>query len=574
MPHLRSPALLLLALPLGSCTPVVAGSADDGQPDVGETDGLDGLDGSDGADGTDGTPQAVGGALFDTDRLIEVELEMTDGAWAALRRQTRSMFDVLAGDCMSEPAQSPYTWFSATATIDGERVEDVEVKKKGFIGSLSTERPGIKIDFDNAVDDRLFHGLERMTLNNMRQDGTLIRTCLAYEHFRAVGVPAPRCSFVHLTVNDEDLGIYAHVETVNDRFVERVAGTDDVPLFEGTLSDLRPGWTATYDLDSDAADYAQLEPLVAAIETGDLDEIAQVVDIDAFLRFSAAEAMTGHWDGYGWNTNNYFLYIDPTDGLARWVPWGPDAAWSSRNPGGGLNWVAADSALPRALLTTEAGMEAYRAEVERQLDLWSEDAMLDRIDELLDLISPHFRPNGEQRAFLEDRVAGQDDVMRTGLSRGADSLESRELRGALCMPEMGALELSFAGAYGSTEGLAPPGTCSVTVTWEGVTHPPVTGTHYAGASGANRSATYCVLPWGEGELLPYLDQPSDEHVPGAHVTEHTVTSAALYFRDASTGWEWSSVAWMEGTLTLSAAEATTGAAVEGSYAGTLWQPAW
>ena len=57
---------------------------------------------------------------------------------------------------------------------------------------------------------RLLSGLRRMTLNNARQDPSYINQCLGYQLFAAAGVPAPRCSFATVTVNGEQLGIYAH----------------------------------------------------------------------------------------------------------------------------------------------------------------------------------------------------------------------------------------------------------------------------------------------------------------------------------------------------------------------------
>lgn len=561
-------ATVLVASAWG-CSPGAVGTVGGTEPPAVEPP-----DGTDGADGTDGSdPAAVGGALFDTNRVIEVELELAEADWAALRRQTRSMFDVLGGDCMAGPAESPYTWFRGTATVDGERLEDVAIRKKGFIGSLSIDRPGLKLDFDKYVDDRLHLGLERMTLNNMRQDGTLIRTCLAYEHFANAGVPAPRCSFVNLTVNGETLGIYSHVETMNDRFVERVTGQQDVPLFEGTLSDLRAGWTDTYDLDSDAADLSQLEPLVEAIDSGDLDTIASVFDLDAFLRFSAAEVMTGHWDGYGWNTNNYYLYIDPADGLARFLPWGPDAAWSARNPGGGQDWIAANSALPRAVFTTEQGLSLYRDEAQRQVEsVWSESAMLQRAGEMLDLIAPHFRPSADERGWLEGRLESQSRLMTAGLTGGPPSL-SGPLRPELCLTERGSLDVTFDSTYGSLEGSRPAGTCSLSLTWDEVAYDAVSGTHYTGTQ-YGRAANACIVPWGAGDLLVYLEQPLEEHVTGAHQTEHTVSTGTLYYQDASTGGNWTSLSWLEGTLVLDTAAPTVGAEASGSYTATVWDAAW
>ena len=75
--------------------------------------------------------------LFDMSRVMEIQLELAPDDWETLRNQIRSVFDVLGGDCMAAPANSPYTWFDADLWLDGERMEPLSVRKKGFIGSQS-----------------------------------------------------------------------------------------------------------------------------------------------------------------------------------------------------------------------------------------------------------------------------------------------------------------------------------------------------------------------------------------------------------------------------------------------------
>ena len=92
-----------------------------------------------------------------------------------------------------------------------------------------------------------------LVLNNSLQDATVLRTCLAYETFAAVGVRAPRCGFAHVAVNEEDLGVYVNVEPIDDAFLAH----RDLPLacglYEGTLSDFRDGWSDTFSAENDAA---------------------------------------------------------------------------------------------------------------------------------------------------------------------------------------------------------------------------------------------------------------------------------------------------------------------------------
>ena len=104
------------------------------------------------------------------------------------------------------PSPAPrLIYFPATVSIDGERLDGVGVRKKGLIGSMSTERPSLKVKFSEYDDDQRYAGLERLTLNNCRL--LLIKQCLGYRLFAAAGVPAPRCGFAHVVVNGEDLGV-------------------------------------------------------------------------------------------------------------------------------------------------------------------------------------------------------------------------------------------------------------------------------------------------------------------------------------------------------------------------------
>ena len=84
--------------------------------------------------------------LFYPDRVIEIAIELAETDWDKLRRQTRTVFDVLMPPaCMSAPFARPFTYFPATVTVDGRTLRNVGVRKKGFLGSLSEEKPALKL---------------------------------------------------------------------------------------------------------------------------------------------------------------------------------------------------------------------------------------------------------------------------------------------------------------------------------------------------------------------------------------------------------------------------------------------
>src|SRR5690606_32903219 len=104
--------------------------------------------------------------------------------------------------------------------IDGVTIDSVAIRKKGFIGSLDEQRPSLKVKFDEYIEQDPIAGLDRLTLNNNKQDESQVSQYLTYRLFNAAGVPAPRCNFARVTVNGEYLGIYSNVESIRRPFLE------------------------------------------------------------------------------------------------------------------------------------------------------------------------------------------------------------------------------------------------------------------------------------------------------------------------------------------------------------------
>ena len=109
-------------------------------------------------------------AMFDPNRLLNIEVTIPPEDWNALRFQTRTFYDLFGPGCMQGPFESPFTYFKADVRIDGVLVEDVGLRKKGFLGSMTPDRPSLKVKFAEYVDNPEFEGMKRLTLNNSRQD--------------------------------------------------------------------------------------------------------------------------------------------------------------------------------------------------------------------------------------------------------------------------------------------------------------------------------------------------------------------------------------------------------------------
>lgn len=84
----------------------------------------------------------------------------------------------------------------------GVPLVDVGIRRKGGFGSsrpIKTGKSGLKVRFDEFVDDQFFFGIKRLTLNNMVQDESMVHEALTYELFHALDLPASRTGYAFIT---------------------------------------------------------------------------------------------------------------------------------------------------------------------------------------------------------------------------------------------------------------------------------------------------------------------------------------------------------------------------------------
>lgn len=410
---------------------------------------------------------------FALDRVVDVSIEMASEDWERLRGQTRTFADIFVGaDCLDRPADDIFTWFEATVTVDGETHTQVGVRKKGFLGSLSKVKPSLKVRFDKSVEGQLLGGaMKRLTLNNAQQDPSLINTCMAYHIFASAGLPAPRCNFATVVVNGENLGLYAHVESMKTAFLQRNFSDPSGNLYEGTVSDFRPKWRGTLQkkTNEEEADWSDIDAVVAALQDSSpagLEALADIIDIDRFLTFWAVEVLIGHWDGYAGNRNNFYVYREP-DAPFVFIPWGADQVFTSID--GPFDdfvsppSVTAHGAIAHRLYRDDAMRAAYVARLKQLLDtVWNEEELLDLADAMAAIVQQHGLV--KRRA---DAASDADRVRQFIRERRAVILADLDPEPAawpwplasadICWPERGAFDLRFETTWGSSASENPLG---------------------------------------------------------------------------------------------------------------------
>lgn len=121
--------------------------------------------------------------------------------------------------------------------IDNEAYKNVGIRAKGntslsMVSSYGNDRYSFKIEFDHYDSTKSYYGLDKLSLNNIIQDNTYMKDYLTYQMMGYFGVNAPLCSYVSVTVNGEDWGLYLAVEGVEEAFLERNYGSDYGELYK------------------------------------------------------------------------------------------------------------------------------------------------------------------------------------------------------------------------------------------------------------------------------------------------------------------------------------------------------
>jgi hypothetical protein len=529
----------------------------------------------------DPAPDAVAADLFDPDVLHELVVTLDPADWAALRVQARSYYDLLGEGCFEGPWESPYTWFEADVSFDGEALGRVGVRKKGLIGSLSEERPSLRVDTDHVFDpeaaesggaDARFHGLEKLVFNNGNQDPSRLRTCLAHALFADAGLVAPRCSLAHVVVNGEDLGVYAHTEAIDEALVERVTGAEPVAMYEGALSDFRDDWVVTFEAETDTSTGAELTAVTAALDSDDdalLPALDAVLDLDAFFVFWAAESLAGHWDGYNGNTNNFYAYT-AEDGRLRFIASGPDAAFDRLAPFGDDQpvWVATASALANRLSQHEEGRERFEAALTALLDTtWDEGARLARVDAWKDLLQGvSTRDQRTAIADLRDIVAAREGDIRDHLG---ERFAPTDLRAVPCWTSIGTVHVDFTTEWGSyPDGdVLGAGTTVAAYDIDGTVYPTTADGTTIGWAGDGTAILLTISTIAPATYLaPYVVFRPEALVRGEDLpVDGALVSSQLLYNTPDTNGTWQTAAWLGfGDVRFDALSVTTGGRVSGT----------
>lgn len=429
------------------------------------------------ADG--GTTMGYEDKLFDTSSVHTINIVMDD--W---------------DDFISNAESEEY--YTCTLEIDGETYKNVAIRGKGNtsltkVAAYGNDRYSFKVEFDRYDSSVTYHGLDKLCLNNIIQDNTYMKDYLCYRLMAEMGVASPLCSYVYVSVNGSDWGLYLAVEGVEESFLQRNYGSDYGELYKPDSQSMgggrgngkgfdmddfdpaenagdnakpdgkgggRDGMNSSDDtllkyIDDDPDSYSNIfdnaktdvsksdkKRLIAALKTLSGDEPEQAVDVDAVIRYFVVHNFVLNFDSYtGSMIHNYYLYED--DGQMQMIPWDYNLAFGAFQSAGGatslVNYpiddpVSGGDTSDRPMLAwifqNEEYTELYHKYFAELIStVFDSGAFAQEFDSVVQMISPYVESDPTKFCTYEEFETGAQTLREFCLKR-AESI-SGQLDGSI-----------------------------------------------------------------------------------------------------------------------------------------------
>ncbi len=268
--------------------------------------------------------------LYDPATVHEIRIRLPQPGW----RQTLDSLMKAGNDT---------TRITGEVTIDGKHYTGAGIRFKGFSSWNEGEiKNPFNIELDYLISNKNHQGYKKLRLSNVIHDPSFVREALSYRIARDY-LPAPEAAFANLWVNDTLIGVYSHVESVDDVFMEKHFANEEGILIKGSPQKLVFPFGQNANLaflsNTDSLAYAPFYELQSEYGWEELmrfinimnnypDSITSVLNVDRTLWMHAFNYALVNLDSYLGYAQNYYLAMDRS-GRFNTIPWDLNMSFGS-----------------------------------------------------------------------------------------------------------------------------------------------------------------------------------------------------------------------------------------------------
>ncbi|AIO19484.1 Inner spore coat protein H [Candidatus Izimaplasma bacterium HR1] len=228
-------------------------------------------------------------------------------------------------------------YYLCDITYNGFTLSNVAIRTKGHsslrdVVENEGDRFSYNIDLNYYEDQDLF-GIDKLILNNLYKDPTMMVEYITYEALNSIGTVSSRTTFVALSINNEYYGLYLSVEHVSNEFLEHNFDNSDGELYKpdnGTGANLdylgsTINYTALKDKNNDNSSIEEVLELLRRLKSG--EDVNEIFNAVSYLKYLAVSTYTVNLDSYqGSIYHNYYLYNNK--GVFEWIAWDLNMAFN------------------------------------------------------------------------------------------------------------------------------------------------------------------------------------------------------------------------------------------------------
>lgn len=277
--------------------------------------------------------------LFDKKTIGEVRITLANKNWV---------------DALDSMRVYGMGLMNASVSIDGQKYDGVGIRFRGdksYQTGLKRNPFTIKLNHSNETQNH--QGYTALKISSALRDPSLVREVL-YQEIAGKYMPTPQANYTKLYVNDEYIGIFVNVESVDKQFVTSHFGSSGNAFFRAGV-DYKPETPTTcrqnifgsleyeenpdcykgnYEMTSGEG-WTELQELTRVLN-GETAKIEQVLDVNNALWMLALNNVLVNLSSYTGNHSvNYYLFKDG-NGRFQTVPWDLNLAFGSyKNTGNG-----------------------------------------------------------------------------------------------------------------------------------------------------------------------------------------------------------------------------------------------
>ncbi|MCD4650689.1 MAG: CotH kinase family protein, partial [Candidatus Cloacimonetes bacterium] len=231
-----------------------------------------------------------------------------------------------------------------TALINGTLFDSVGVRYKGNSSCDTTRAKNpFNIKLDYIIENQTYDGYGTLKLSNEFVDPSFVREALGFE-IAAKYCPACKVNYANVYVNNQLIGLYTNVQSIDKFFVRSYYNNDENALIKGnpvigvgaaSLWYLGPDSTTYYTSYEMKSDYGWQELINLCFTLNhNTSEIENILDVDRLLWFLAFHNTLVSTDSPVMLPHNFYLYQDD-NGQFNYICWDLNMAFGTFSGGQG-----------------------------------------------------------------------------------------------------------------------------------------------------------------------------------------------------------------------------------------------